>query len=439
MGYGYSIFRRTQRGQPDRRYTIEIRRPDGTRFRRAGFTDRAATKARAAEMVRELERREVGLFDVHAEHRRLPLRQHLEVFLVAMAAGSLGRRRPGGQVSEEHIARVRGRLQRLFDELVVTRVEHLAVEPAEALLVKWVADGMSAKTRDDHAALLRQFGAWLVSAGRWSANPFARLRNIRSEATVTFRRAALTVAELDRLVEAAEVRPVVEYRRIVPMARPETMARIQQRGREQGLLYVLAAYTGLRRGEITALQWGDLRGGDTPAIELRAETTKNRRRARVELPTWLAQMLDDLRAERGRITGAPPSPRSLVFAGSGYSHLTDRLKKDALFAGLGRVGAGGKVTNDAGLVVDFHALRGSLATLAAEAGMPAKLLQQHMRHSDIRLTMQTYAQARDAAMRAELDRLPRPATAPESAGSLPADASDCRALPTGQNREETGT
>lgn len=436
MGYGFSVFRRTLRGKASRRWTIEIRCPDGTRFRRAGFTDRQATMQRAAEMVRELERREVGLHDVHASNRKLPLGQHAEAFLVAMAAGSLGRRRAGG-ASPEHLERTRRRLLWLFGELAATRLEHLHAEAAEALLVRQVDAGWSAKTRDDHAALLRQFGAWLIAAGRWATNPFASLRGIRTAASVTFRRAALTVAELDRLVEAAEVRAVAEYRRNNPMARPATMARVAERGRERGLLYVLAAYSGLRRGEITALQWGDLRGGDAPALELRPTTTKNRRRARIELPGWLGLMLEDLRRAQALQLGAPPGPTQPMF-GSSYRHLTERLRADAIYAGLGTV-VDGKVRNAAGLVVDFHALRGSLATLAVEAGMPAKLLQQHLRHADIRLTLQTYAQARDVAMRAEIDRLPKPATAPVTAPECPTMADDGQRWPDAPKGQGTGT
>lgn len=65
---------------------------------------------------------------------------------------------------------------------------------------------------------------------------------------------------------------------------------------ERALVYRVALAAGLRRGELEALQWGDLRlHAIRPCIQLRAEATKARRGDRVPLPATLAEVL---RAER---------------------------------------------------------------------------------------------------------------------------------------------
>lgn len=415
MNVSFSVYRRLVRGVRAKRYTIEIRRPDGTKRVKVGFTDKAATIQLAASMVREIERREIGLVDLQAGARRTPLAEHLETFLRAMKQGTLGRRRHGGACSDGWIVRARKRLLSLFEAMGATRIEHLQLVDAERVLAERTATGWSPKTRDDHAALLRQFGAWLQDGQLAQLNAFARLRPTRDGASKTFRRHALTVAELARLIEAAEVRPVQEYSRIVPWASADKAREaIRAQGWERGVLYQVAAYTGLRRAEVLALQWGDLLLGPTPAIAVRAETTKNRRAARLELPRWLGDLLEQLRGARTAAIRGVPGARDRVFEAS-YSHITERMQLDAEWAKIGTwqtVRGKLRLCTEDGRVVDFHALRGTLATLAAEIGVAPRILQDHMRHSDVRMTMEVYAQARRDAVRAEIERLPRPVVAP---------------------------
>ena len=59
-----------------------------------------------------------------------------------------------------------------------------------------------------------------------------------------------------------------------------------------------------------------------------------------------------------------------------------------------------------GLVFDFHAIRGQLATDMARAGIPPQQTQKAMRHSDINLTMRYYTHLTTEDQRIALDRLP---------------------------------
>jgi integrase len=419
MAPGYSIFRRTRGGKRADRYTIEMRLADGTTRHRVGYSDKGATQQLAAKWLREIERKEVGLHDPFGESRKAPILQHVTDFLRAMAQGTLSRR---GVASAAWVEVARKRLTSMLRAMGAARAEQLHLEDAEQALAERQAAGWSAKTRDDHAALLRQFGGWLVSAKRLAANPFEQLRATRSASSKTFRRHALTVAELALLVEAAEVRPVQEGKRANPWMKAGHSAELQAAGNERAVLYQVAAYTGLRRGEVLALVWSDLHLGPAPAIALRGETAKNKQSVRLELPAWLGTLLEQLRVTQAQAGGAPVPGSALVF-GASYRHITERLRLDALFARIGTeqvVGKKKRVVAEDGRVIDFHALRGTLATLAAELGMPPRLLQEHMRHSDVRLTMQVYAQVRSPAMRAAIDQLPAPRPVPAPGLSGPA-------------------
>lgn len=439
MTIGYSIFKRMRNGRRAKRWTVRLRLPAGKVREETGFTDLAATRQLAARLVREHERKEVGLHDQFAKARKTTLDAHTDAFFVSMQNGTLARRRRS-KPTADYLKRARKQVDALFKLLGATRLEHLLQGEAERALADRVALGWSDKTRDNHAALLRQFGSWLVDDQRWPTNPFHRLRQSRNEASRTFQRHALTVPEIEQLIEAAEVRGVQEYARVNPWASAEHMAELQAKGQERATLYQVAAYTGLRREELCALVWDDVRLGTDPAIEVRAVTTKAKRRARIELPRWLGALLQAVRDRRAVELAGTPAATERVFRVTSYRHITDQLKLDAVFARIGkRDEATGRVLTPAGKVIDLHALRGTLATLAAEIGMPVKMLQQQMRHSDVRITMEVYTQVRSPAMREQVERLPRPGSLPVPPGTPPASASDCQSSPTDNENRGTGT
>ncbi|MHC4991887.1 MAG: tyrosine-type recombinase/integrase [Planctomycetota bacterium] len=61
--------------------------------------------------------------------------------------------------------------------------------------------------------------------------------------------------------------------------------------------------------------------------------------------------------------------------------------------------AGIEQANSRGEVLDFHGLRTSFVSNLARAGVHPKIAQQLARHSDIRLTMQTYTKLSQSEQR----------------------------------------
>src|SRR5437762_13339830 len=62
--------------------------------------------------------------------------------------------------------------------------------------------------------------------------------------------------------------------------------------------------------------------------------------------------------------------------------------------------------DERGRTLDVHALRTTFAMLMNKGGVAPRTAQAAMRHSDIRLTMETYTDSKQLDVRAALDVLP---------------------------------
>jgi integrase len=156
-------------------------------------------------------------------------------------------------------------------------------------------------------------------------------------------------------------------------------------------MYVTAAMTGLRIGELQALDW---RSVDFIHARIRVRRTwdrkaktftkpKSRRSERaVPMPDVVAGALDGLARERDPDAVEPP-PDSLVFGHPvtgeplGHRLMYERLRAALKAAGLDEA-------------FGFHGLRHSYGTALAARGVPMRTLQEWMGHKDIQTT-QRYA------------------------------------------------
>ena len=161
-------------------------------------------------------------------------------------------------------------------------------------------------------------------------------------------------------------------------------------------LYVTAAMTGLRQGELIALRWRDV---DWRAARIRVRqnyvlgefgTPKSKRSTRsVPMADAVAGELDRLfqvsrrRADDDLVFGDPPSGQPLDKAA-----ILRRYKRALTVAHLEPSHR-------------FHDLRHTFGTRMAAAGVPMRTLQEWMGHRDIETT-QRYADYAPSAREAEL-------------------------------------
>src|SRR5262249_8470233 len=128
--------------------------------------------------------------------------------------------------------------------------------------------------------------------------------------------------------------------------RPETMARLRDRGRERWLMYRLAILTGLRRGELSRLRVSHLELDAQPfaRINMPAHLTKNGKPARILLVPSLAADLRQWIIDTGK------SPTDALVTVPNRHNLIKLHKTHLALAGI-------PYSDPEGRCADFHSLR----------------------------------------------------------------------------------
>ena len=126
-------------------------------------------------------------------------------------------------------------------------------------------------------------------------------------------------------------------------------------------------------------------------IQLEAKNEKNGNGSAIPLRSDLAEEL------RNWITSKALAPSALLFSvPAGLRRILDR---DLKAAGIPK-------RDDRDRTIDVHALRTTFATMLSTSGTAPRTAQAAMRHSDIKLTMGTYTDAKHLDVREAMERLP---------------------------------
>lgn len=214
--------------------------------------------------------------------------------------------------------------------------------------------------------------------------------------------------ELPAVPERTEIRflTLAEVRALVENARPGIYERVDR------AMFLAAAMTGLRKGELVALRWRDV---DWTAQRVRVRqnfargefgTPKSRRSTRsVPLADEVAGELDRLfKASRWQGEGDLVFAHPVTGEVQPKANVTRRFRAALKAAGL-----------DTSHV--FHDLRHTFGTRMAAAGVPMRTIQEWMGHRDL-ATTQIYADDSPSAREAEMVErafTERPVTVPETA------------------------
>jgi integrase len=221
----------------------------------------------------------------------------------------------------------------------------------------------SPKTSNEYLGALKNFVYWLRRHGVLAANPLEGVEKVKTAGREVRRRRAFTDDEMQRLLGVADWR--------APM-------------------YLTAIFTGLRRGELEALVWGDLHLDVVPPfIAVRASTSKNRRQATLPLHR-------DAVAALVAVRPAGVDDGALVFR---PLHRMREFKKDLAAAGI-------EYCDSQGRYLDFHSFRHTTNTLMARNGVGERIRMEVMRHSDARLTNRVYVDSAQLPTAAAMDSLP---------------------------------
>ncbi|HSF95794.1 MAG TPA: site-specific tyrosine recombinase XerD [Thermohalobaculum sp.] len=243
----------------------------------------------------------------------------------------------------------------------------------EDYLAALEAAGLSPATRARRLSAVRQFYRFALSEGWRADDPAARIGGPRPKRPLP---GTLSVAQVDRLLEAARTRP----------------ATVAKRARLVCLMELLYA-TGLRVSELVSLPASAARGNPRMLLVTgkggRERMVPLSQPARGALSEWLA-MRDAAEAERRR-AGARPSPWLFPSRGRG-GHLTRvgfylALKELAVAAGLDPS------------QLSPHTLRHAFATHLLANGADLRAIQQLLGHADVSTT-EIYTHVLDERLKA---------------------------------------
>ena len=316
-------------------------------------TDKQTAEQLLAKLIREREREVVGLAPSKSliEAMKKSVADHATNYSADLYA--LGR-------DDEHVDHVYGRIRCLAAECGWATLGDISSDSFQTWRQRQT---YSRKTLNEYLSAARAFCNWLVKHGRLNRNPL-------------------------QSVERADVRGhQVERRALATDEAAELLARSGSRS----IFYLAAVHTGLRRGELEGLRWADLNLNVSPStITVRASTSKNRR-------LTVLPLHNELRAALLSIRTVECSPDALVFA-SGLPRMRV-MRADFDAAGISAVDAQGRKA-------DFHSLRKTFNMNLQANGAGFTTTMNLMRHSDPRLTAQTYTDAALLPLSEAVARLP---------------------------------
>ena len=267
--------------------------------------------------------------------------------------------------------------------------------------------GMSAGTRRLLFVYAFAFFDWMVAREHLPKNPMAncpRPRKLKRD--IRKRRRALTEAEFKELVRVAKLRPLAEYAKmrlvgsrnpafwaanpITPaniehlanearnMLHHKEVARKEIDGLKWALIYKTLGWTGLRWGELRALQVRQVYFAESSCLTLDPMQEKNGNGSSIPIKAELAAELKDWITARGL------GPHDPIFQMP--SKGMKRFCYDREAAGIIPMDANGRS-------IDLHALRYTFATFLSLAGVAPRTAMKLMRHSKMDLTMSLYTDA----------------------------------------------
>lgn len=356
-----------------KKWYIEYKDENGKWKRVAGFEDKRATEHMGHELQAQSDRIRAGLLSRAVMHLDTPIDEHVAAFAADLAAR--GR-------TAKHAELTRQRVDATITGCGFATLADLDGSAVTAYLARRREDPdspISVATSNHYLRAVKTFGKWLLDSGRIEADPFATLK-LKSEAGQHVRR-AMSDSDFAKLLRVVEENGV----------RRRGMSAIDRR-----MLYLVAAYSGLRIGELASLTPESFAlEAKPPTISVRAEYSKRRRHDVQPIGRELAEILAPWLAtkERGQ----------RVFRG-----WRDWPTKGFVMIAADLADAGIPYRDEQGRVFDFHALRSQFITGLARAGVGLAQAQKLARHSTPTLTAKSYTHLEQEELAAEAERLPKP-------------------------------
>lgn len=375
-----------------RQWYVRFRMPDGGWKEWKAYNDKTASGVLEAQILRKLERGEVGLTDPMDEYARMPLTEHLDAFEQHLCAKNN---------SYEHIERTVARVQLVVDGIKAKTIASITPGKVESELARLrKEEGLSISSSNHYFRAMRSFSLWLVNDRRVTANPIAGLRAIQlNEKDKVRRRRNLTDAEMASLLD---------------VARKSNEPFLGISGVDRAMLYTIATNTGLRASELASLTPESFHlKHDPPTVHCHGAYTKNGEEAVLPLRQELVQAIS--RWLKLKPAGKPLWPGTWAAYSSAKMIRADlEVARQAWLEEAKEPKEGErreksshlKYADASGRVADFHSLRHTFISNLARVGVHPKNAQALARHSTITLTMDHYTHTILGDLAADVAKLP---------------------------------
>lgn len=283
--------------------------------------------------------------------------------------------------TELHARRAASSLRRLLADAGVSTLADLTGDAIQAALSR-IRARRAPRTANFALVQAKAFSRWLVQAKKLESSPVSHLKAYSQHVGRKRVRRALTAQEATRLIAAAGAGPTVRVRL-------GTGDFFELSGPDRAMLYRIALGTGYRADEIRSLTPEAFRLDATPpVVVLAAEHTKDGKPAEQPIRRDLADRL------RTWLEGKPPGSPVVAVP----IKTAELVRGDCVRAGI-------EVETSDG-VIDFHALRGTFATLLIRSGADIKTVQVLMRHASPVMTLQLYARSSEEDRAKAVEKLP---------------------------------
>ena len=362
-------------------------------------TDKSAAQAMLNELVVKVERRKAGKLDPFEEHAKRPIGEHVDDFEAHLR---------NKQNTAKHVQEVSTHVRKFVAGCKWSFLRDVSASDVQQYLADRRAGGLSVQTSNHYLRGIKQFSRWLVRDRRAPDDPLIHLAMLNVQLDRRHDRRALSTEEFSRLIEAAESgKPKI----CIP-------------GPDRAMMYILAAWTGYRKGEIGSLTKRSLKLDESPPTVTVAAAYSKRKRTDTQVlhPEVAARLREWLATKEKMPPDAPLFPISDKVPG-GKDRRTSKMMLTDLKAARKKWIEEAETPEEKerrkqsdflsyrdenGLYADFHANRHTFITNLSRVGVKPRTAQSLARHSDIRLTMGVYTHIGLIDQAEAIETLPAP-------------------------------
>jgi len=309
-----------------------------------------------------------GIIDGQRAEITKPLTEHIRDYVKILEAKGN---------SKGYIRHTQNRLKNIIDDCRFYYFRDITKSAVEIYIGKLIKDDVSSTTAGHYLDSIKTFLNWAEQDQRIIRNPIAKL------------------GKPDRDSVPKGVLNPEQFVKLIKTTFEKNVLIDKNTGQERAILYIVAGTTGLRKKELLSLAWDDINlSMDNAYVRVKASAAKNDKEAKQPIPPFVVSLLTAFKAAT-----KPKLPDRVFVSFSQSINTAELIRADLAAAEINLIDKDGNE-------ICFHSLRNSYISFLANSNTPPKVVQKLARHSDPRLTFNTYARTFEDAEQKAISFLP---------------------------------